>query len=77
MDNETGNSGVLFRFNSALEGIPNSLAYEVNIDWRKDIQGPLGTIEHACQSYHFARFEQRRMEYHQGGSERGLSQSVN
>lgn len=44
------NSGVLFRYNPALNGALNALAYEANIDWDPNIQGPLGTIEHAARA---------------------------
>ena len=49
VDGQT-NSGVLFRFNPGLAGLPNSLAYEANIDWRSDRQEPMGTIEHAARA---------------------------
>lgn len=44
------NSGVLFRYNPALNGALNALAFEANIDWNPNIQGPLGTIEHAARA---------------------------
>lgn len=50
MEDSTNNSGVLFRYNPILTGALNVQAYEVNIDWNADIQGPLGTIEHAARA---------------------------
>lgn len=44
------NSGVLFRYNPVLTGALNTQAFEANIDWNPDIQGPLGTIEHAARA---------------------------
>jgi hypothetical protein len=50
MPDTTANSGVLVRFDPEKEGIPNATAYEVNIDWRTDIQNTLGTLENAARS---------------------------
>ena len=44
------NSGVLFRYNPAVDGALNVLAYEANIDWNPNIQEPLGTIEHVARA---------------------------
>lgn len=50
MPDTTANSGVLVRFDPEKEGNPNAVAYEVNIDWRTDIQNTLGTLENAARS---------------------------
>ena len=50
MKEEGANSGVVFRYNDLLGGMPNSLGYEANIDWRTDIQAPLGSLEHAARA---------------------------
>jgi len=50
MADSTANSGVLFRFDPVLEGIPNQLAYEANIDWRINHQNVMGTLENAARA---------------------------
>ncbi|MFK7979521.1 MAG: DUF1080 domain-containing protein [Saprospiraceae bacterium] len=50
MADSTANSGVLFRFDPTLEGIPNRTAYEANIDWRINHQNVMGTLENAARA---------------------------
>ena len=50
MADSTANSGVLFRFDPSLAGVPNKLAYEANIDWRINHQNVMGTIENAARA---------------------------
>lgn len=50
MADSTANSGLLFRFDPTLEGTPNQLAYEANIDWRIDHQNVMGSLENAARA---------------------------
>lgn len=50
MPDTLANSGVAIRFDPKGEGTPNSTAYEANIDWRTDIQNPMGTLENAARA---------------------------
>ncbi len=50
MADSSANSGLLFRFDPTLEGIPNKLAYEANIDWRINHQNVMGTLENAARA---------------------------
>ncbi len=50
MADSAANSGVLFRFDPTLAGIPNQTAYEANIDWRINHQNVMGTLENAARA---------------------------
>jgi hypothetical protein len=50
MPDTTANSGVAIRYDPSAEGIPNSIAYEANIDWRTGIQNNMGTLENAARA---------------------------
>ena len=50
MPDSTANSGLLFRFDPILEGIPNRTAFEANIDWRINHQNVMGTLENAARA---------------------------
>ena len=50
MPDTLANSGVLIRFDRTKVTPPNSTAFEANIDWHKNIQTPMGTLEFASRA---------------------------